>query len=1089
MLSDSDSSGNNNSSTSNAPVPISVNGNGNDHDITVAAAPAAATSTNRSKSGKEKEKEKDRAGKGSRSRSGREKSKDKSGKSKSRKEHTKERNNNNNNNNNNTATAGLSKEEAMHAAFVGSTLVMAGGVSNASASARSGNGGVALGNSFSNNSATTTAGSPGLSRVNTAVTLVNANASSSSPLPLASDSAAAAAAAAAAPPVRAVRIDSVIGSGSFSYVYLAHEVDLSLPTTTALTTKPAPPPPPIRRAVKRLFKDGLDAKQLELQRQEVVIMKDLCDHSSVVPLLGTVEDSECLYLIMDYCEMDLYDAITKRGGFSDTAVKRIFSQIVDAVIHCHSKGIYHRDLKPENCLIVSSNSAPTDYSIKLTDFGLATSEKWSTEMGCGSVRYMAPECFDPHYVSSNPNIKQSKDKKQPGPFVSMSSKNGYPPASSDVWSLGVILVNLLFAKNPWFEAHPSDPIFSSFVSSNPNILRQQFSLSPHFDALLRRCFDLDPRRRCSVHDLKVLVDTMPRFVGGCVPGLIVPHGPGRGLMKDESAAAAQKRNRSNSPKLGSDGSVSSRNKTTPGLIIPPGVSIPLEQIRIIFDKPHECKSSGSRPLSSSSNATIVTDEIIDFPPSETVNSQTTTSASHPQAQASEPQVQTPKRPSSQSFATFTPSAATSNPVVHVIAAPKPINKRFSDILSPVSAVSTTPYETGSLPRGLKQTGKFYVHQQQLLQQPLFSNGSSIKSDNSSGHFLNFNRTNNNHVRTTTMASGSIKTETTGGTPAAAAAAAAGTTVGSGAASPASAAGGVGGSFLGTSGFKAPSMHIQFPSLRRRLSNSISGIQTKVRGFFAAAAEKTKGRGSSGGEWSDTLDSPGTERNHRMGIVGGDGGFLRASIIAGGGAGNTGGTGVGGLGTIGKNAGSVFRRKSFIRSDGGAIVGSVADSGNDGFFKVAAATATVVPEESQQPQQAKWAVAEKIVQRRSSWGEKAVKSGVTAVIVGNSNDKTKQIGRIGLKSIHENSDSSSLKPNSFFVQPSSTDALFSNSPSQSSLDSSPKSTADQPQQQQQLFDNQMTSKIVSGQKHRLAASTAPWSKPTPPITPEFNGKKQ
>ncbi|KAI8616569.1 kinase-like domain-containing protein, partial [Chytriomyces sp. MP71] len=252
-----------------------------------------------------------------------------------------------------------------------------------------------------------------------------------------------------------------------------------------------------RKAVKRLFKEGLDQRQLRLQRHEVLIMNEIGPHSNIVPLIGTVEDEKSLYLVMDYCEMGkwyLYDAITKRGGFSERAVKNIFAQIVDAVIHCHSKGYYHRDLKPENCLIVSKSAAPNDYAIKLTDFGLATSDTWSTEMGCGSVRYMAPE-----------------SRTGGGMHNPFSSRTGYPPASSDVWSLGVILINLLFAKNPWFEAHPTDPIFSAFVGTNPNILRAQFNLSPHFDALLRRCFDLDPRRRCSVHDLKVLVETMPRF--------------------------------------------------------------------------------------------------------------------------------------------------------------------------------------------------------------------------------------------------------------------------------------------------------------------------------------------------------------------------------------------------------------------------------------------------------------------------------------------------------------------------------------------------------------------------------------------------
>jgi serine/threonine protein kinase len=59
----------------------------------------------------------------------------------------------------------------------------------------------------------------------------------------------------------------------------------------------------VKRAVKRLFKKGLDSRQLLLQRQEAVIMKALDSHENVVRLLATAEDEECLYLIMEYCEL------------------------------------------------------------------------------------------------------------------------------------------------------------------------------------------------------------------------------------------------------------------------------------------------------------------------------------------------------------------------------------------------------------------------------------------------------------------------------------------------------------------------------------------------------------------------------------------------------------------------------------------------------------------------------------------------------------------------------------------------------------------------------------------------------------------
>ncbi|KAJ3309849.1 hypothetical protein HDU76_003508 [Blyttiomyces sp. JEL0837] len=363
----------------------------------------------------------------------------------------------------------------------------------------------------------------------------------------------------------AVRISSLIGSGSFAHVYLAEEIPLgssssttsSSTTTTTLSPQatspsypssdgrytPQPTPPPSeKRAVKRLFKAGLDARQLLLQRQEAEVMKAIDPHQNVIQLLATVEDEECLYLIMEYCELDLYEAITQQGGFPDDVVKEVFGQIADAVLHCHASGFYHRDLKPENCLISTAN-----YKVKLADFGLATTEPWSTEMGCGSVRYMAPECFEAHH-----NLPEGS------PEYSAAQQHeviGYSPAANDVWALGVILLNLLFGKNPWFEAHPTDAIFNAYAGANPNILRQQFNLSPQFDAILRRAFELDPRRRCSVMDLKLMVDSVGKFTG-TPSSPPVPQVPHFGYTKDSIL-------------------------TGPGLILQPGVPLPLSPMASI----------------------------------------------------------------------------------------------------------------------------------------------------------------------------------------------------------------------------------------------------------------------------------------------------------------------------------------------------------------------------------------------------------------------------------------------------------------------------------------------------------------------------
>ncbi|TPX47806.1 hypothetical protein SeMB42_g01061 [Synchytrium endobioticum] len=244
----------------------------------------------------------------------------------------------------------------------------------------------------------------------------------------------------------------IIGTGSFSVVYGGESRDGAL------------------YAVKTISKNSLTPQQLSSQRREALFLKTL-QHDNIARLYDVIEDSNYLYLIMERAQTDLYEAITSRGGFSVDVSKNIFDQICSGLLYSHDKGIYHRDIKPENILI-------SDSRVKLTDFGLATRERYSTELGCGSVRYMAPEC------------------------LGINNSRGYCTAANDVWSMGVILINLLFGKNPWHEASATDPIFGPYISRAPEILREQFNLSHEFDSLLRRVFTLDARKRITLKELR-----------------------------------------------------------------------------------------------------------------------------------------------------------------------------------------------------------------------------------------------------------------------------------------------------------------------------------------------------------------------------------------------------------------------------------------------------------------------------------------------------------------------------------------------------------------------------------------------------------
>jgi serine/threonine protein kinase len=168
-----------------------------------------------------------------------------------------------------------------------------------------------------------------------------------------------------------IELTGILGIGAYGTVYKARDI-----VTDA------------QYAVKALNKVGLDARQRKFQDREIQLHYAASQHPNVVSLVKMLDSAECTYVVIEYCpEGDLFSKITEEGHYvgDDFKARHVFLQILSAVQHCHSRGIYHRDLKPENVLVTDNG-----WTVKLADFGLATQERVTADFGCGSTFYMSP---------------------------------------------------------------------------------------------------------------------------------------------------------------------------------------------------------------------------------------------------------------------------------------------------------------------------------------------------------------------------------------------------------------------------------------------------------------------------------------------------------------------------------------------------------------------------------------------------------------------------------------------------------------------------------------------------------------------------
>lgn len=210
----------------------------------------------------------------------------------------------------------------------------------------------------------------------------------------------------------------------------------------------------------------------------------MLQHPNVVQVYGFGQHDGQPYFALEYVDGgNLAEKIAKGVKFTADAAAKFVLMLAEAMAAAHAKGIVHRDLKPANILLTS------DGIPKITDFGLAkhgNADFTASGAIMGTPAYMSPE-------------QAAGRTREIG-------------TSSDVYSLGVILYELLTGKPP-FRAETSLQTMKLVIERDPDRIRNTVTQTPRdLETICMHCLKKEPSQRYAT--AAALADDLRAYLSG-----------------------------------------------------------------------------------------------------------------------------------------------------------------------------------------------------------------------------------------------------------------------------------------------------------------------------------------------------------------------------------------------------------------------------------------------------------------------------------------------------------------------------------------------------------------------------------------------
>src|SRR6266566_2059369 len=229
------------------------------------------------------------------------------------------------------------------------------------------------------------------------------------------------------------RIESLLGMGGMGEVYLARDERLG------------------RKVALKLLPEHLTADETQLSRfKNEARSASALNHPNILTVYEIGAEGNRQFIATEFIEGVTVRASLACGRINPHAALEIAVQVASALAAAHQAGVVHRDIKPENIML-----RPDGY-VKVLDFGIAklteqrsgsddrkveTTAVLQTRQGLvlGTAHYMSPE--------------QARGQKV--------------DARSDIWSLGVVLYEMMAGSPPFRGETPSDCIASILTKEPP----------------------------------------------------------------------------------------------------------------------------------------------------------------------------------------------------------------------------------------------------------------------------------------------------------------------------------------------------------------------------------------------------------------------------------------------------------------------------------------------------------------------------------------------------------------------------------------------------------------------------------------------